>query len=275
MKTNTIIKKVVRIVLWCYIAAFLLALLHFGRRILVAERFVIPSASMSPTLNPGDRVWVNKLLFGPRIYTSLDFSRGEPLKSFRLPGIRKIRPGDIVIFNFPLGYNDWSRIEFRINYVYCKRVAGCPGDVISIVEGVPHNANYDRTIGITEKQAELMAIDDGELDRSLRLNSIPLSLPEWNVRNLGPLTVPVRGWSVAMTPFKAELYRLAIEYETGQKLYVNSDGMVFLDGQPLEEYTFSSDWYFVLGDNSADSQDSRYWGFLPEEFIVGIVAARK
>lgn len=275
MKTNTIIKKVVRIVLWFYIAAFLLALLHFGRRILVAERFVIPSASMSPTLNPGDRVWVNKLLFGPRIYTSLDFSRGEPLKSFRLPGIRKIRPGDIVIFNFPLGYNDWSRIEFRINYVYCKRVAGCPGDVISIVEGVPHNANYDRTIGITEKQAELMAIDDVELDRSLRLNSIPLSQPEWNVRNLGPLTVPVRGWSVAMTTFNAELYRLAIEYEAGQKLYINSDGMVFLDGQPLAEYTFSSDWYFVLGDNSADSQDSRYWGFLPEEFIVGIVAAGK
>lgn len=94
-------KTILKVFLWIYLTSLILTLLHFGRRILVADSFRIPSASMSPTLIPGDRVTVNKLLFGPRIYTSLDFSPKAPLRCIRLPGIREIKPGDIIVFNFP------------------------------------------------------------------------------------------------------------------------------------------------------------------------------
>ena len=111
------------ITLWTLV----LCLLHYGRRIFIAERFKIPSESMRPTLVPGDKVWVNKLLYGARIYTSFDFEDHSPLKCFRIPGIRKIEPGDVICFNYPLGYGKWTEIEFKINYVYCKRVVGTPG----------------------------------------------------------------------------------------------------------------------------------------------------
>ena len=78
------------------VIGMLLGVFHFGRRIFITERFKIPSESMKPTLVPGDKVWVNKLLYGARIYTSFDFEDHAPLKCFRMPGIRKIRPGDVI-----------------------------------------------------------------------------------------------------------------------------------------------------------------------------------
>ena len=105
-----------------------------------------------PTLAPGDRVWVNKLLFGGRIYTSFNFEDHAPLKCFRMPGIRKIRPGDVICFNYPLGYDQWTEIEFKINYVYCKRVVGTPGDTIGVKDGITWNSNYSGRIGVLENQ---------------------------------------------------------------------------------------------------------------------------
>ena len=113
-------KKIVNNILLGFYSALwgivILGALHYARRIFIAERFNIPTSSMQPTLVPGERVWVNKLLFGGRIYTSFDFEDHAPLKCFRMPGLRKIRPGDVICFNFPLGYDKWTEIEFKINY---------------------------------------------------------------------------------------------------------------------------------------------------------------
>ena len=64
-------------------------------------------------------------------------------------------------------------------------------------------------------------------------------------------------------------YRLVVEYETGGKLLLATDG-VYLNESKLTEYTFCDNYYFVGGDNVLNSRDSRYIGFVPEEFIVGI-----
>ncbi len=61
-----------------------------------------------------------------------------------------------------------------------------------------------------------------------------------------------------------------ILYETGKRLSA-SDGQVFLGQTPLNEYTFKCNWYFLGGDNVLNSRDSRYFGLVPEEYIVGIV----
>ena len=237
--------------------------MHYGRRIFIAEKFRIPSESMRPTLVPGDRVWVNKLLFGGRIYTSYNFDDHAPLKCFRMPGIRKIRPGDVICFNYPLGYNQWTKIEFKINYVYCKRVLGTPGDSIAINDGINWNNNYQGTIGVLENQLAVRNMPDSVLWREKFMATMPFTMPMWTMKNFGPLYVPAKGVSIELDSVGRAIYGPVIEYETGT-----------WPDSSVTHYTFLNDYYFALGDNSLDSSDSRYWGFIPESFIIGIVVLK-
>lgn len=69
-------------------------------RVFVMDYFTIPTESMCPTLKPGDKVVVNKLIMGARIYTDLQFNpEGQELKAFRTKGLRKIKRNDIAVFN--------------------------------------------------------------------------------------------------------------------------------------------------------------------------------
>ena len=125
-KTLRILGKILGMPMLAAIAAFWVPYIV---RALFCDQFVVPSESMLPTLAPGDRILVNKLIVGARIYKKFDFSEGAALHSFRLPGFRKVRVNDIVVFNVPQGY-DRDKIEFRINYVYAKRCIGTPGDSV-------------------------------------------------------------------------------------------------------------------------------------------------
>ena len=115
--------KIIRIILLMALATAALAVTI---PVFLTDRFTIRGGSMLPTLHDGQHVFVNKLLMGARIYTKYDFS--DPvMESFRMPGLRNVRPEDIVIFNYP--YPDSTgKIHFRINYVYAKRCIGetCP-----------------------------------------------------------------------------------------------------------------------------------------------------
>ena len=256
--------NITRIIWKIIICVFALVALHFCRRIFIAERFIIPTESMVPTLVPGNKVWVNKTLYGARIYKSLDFSDHAPLKCFRMPGLRKIRPGDVICFNYPLGYNEWTVIEFKINFVYCKRVVGVPGDTIGIREGITWNNNYKGTIGVLSNQMKIHNTPDSILWRTTMMATMPFTKPMWTIRNFGPLYVPQKGVTIKLDPLAKALYGPVIEYETGS--WPTDD---------MESHTFQHDYYFTLGDNSTESQDSRYWGFVPDDFIIGIVGGKK
>ena len=127
------VDRILTIVLWLLIVANAVPLLWYGTRAFVADRFVIKGESMEPTLHTGEGVWVNKLLMGPRIYTKFDFESPE-LHCIRLPGFRKLRVGDVAVFNYPYGRHG-DTIAFKINYVYCKRCRGTPGDTVYTVNG--------------------------------------------------------------------------------------------------------------------------------------------
>ena len=236
---------------------------HLFRRIFIAERFIIPSDSMQPTLETGDRIWVNKLLYGGRIYTSFNFDDHAPLKCFRMPGLRKIRPGDVICFNYPLGYNEWTKIEFKINYVYCKRVLGTPGDTIGISNGVNWNNKYPGTVGVLENQLAVRNTPDSLLWRERYMATMPFTHPMWTMKEFGPLYVPEKGVTIEIDSVERAIYGPIIEYETGT--WPDSN---------MTSHTFMYDYYFALGDNSLESNDSRYWGFIPEDFIIGIVSKR-
>ncbi len=249
---------------YAFVCFVLLGLLHFGRRIFIAERFSIPSESMKPTLVPGDKVWVDKMLYGARIYTSFEFDNHAPLKCFRMPGFRKIRPGDVICFNFPLGYDEWTKIEFKINYVYCKRVVGTPGDTIGVKDGITWNNNYDGIIGVLENQKIIHDTPDSILWRTTFMGTMPFTRPMWTIKNFGPLYIPEKGVTIELDSIGRAIYGPVIEYETGS-----------WPSDEMTSHTFLHDYYFAFGDNSMDSNDSRYWGFIPEDFIIGIVAGRK
>lgn len=90
----------------------------------------------------------------------------------------------------------------------------------------------------------------------------------WTRDNYGPLRIPAKGDTVRLTPESLPLYRRIIETYEDNDLQLQ-DGTIFINGSPAEEYVFRQDYYFMMGDNRHNSLDSRYWGFVPEDHIVG------
>lgn len=243
----------------------------YAVRIIFYDQFITPTDSMTPTLMPGDRIIVDKNIVGARIYSKLNFDPlGIELQSWRMRGEREVRPNDVVVFNFP--HHD-GKINFVINNVYAKRCIGIPGDSVSIIDGHFHNNNYNASIGVKQMQDNFAQMPDSIFPRYV-LNSIPYDghIP-WTIKNLGPLYLPRKGDYIRLTAKEGCLYRMLLEWEAGKSISFDwGKDSVYADGDPLESHVFTHGYYFMCGDNVSNSNDSRYWGLVPEEYIVGIVS---
>jgi len=236
-------------------------------RVFVFSTFKIPSPSMEPALQTGDYIIVDKLLPGARIFKSYDFvdSNSRP-RFWRVKGIRAVKRNDVLVFNYP--YTDWNKLRLDPDVYYVKRCVAVPGDTFYIENGIYKVKGCNNTLGNIRAQREISRLIKADFSSEI-YNCFPFSDDYgWTIQKFGPLYIPRKGDCIPLNAKNIQVYRKLIEYETGRQVMVN-DNQVLLNDSLIHSYTFDVNYYFMTGDLVQDSRDSRYWGLLPEDHIVG------
>lgn len=223
---------------------------------LAVASFVVPTGSMEGTVRAGDFLFVNRVVFGPSTPQIIPFLN-IPLPYVRLPGLRKPQRGDVIVFIFP-GYRD--EIEPREFQYYLKRCVAVAGDTVEIrqkrlfVNGVEQHL---------PPHAMVTALPPPPGDQ---YRTFPRGRG-YTRDNYGPVRVPKCGDTLWLSLENILEWDIFIRRE-GHTVAVRN-GRIFLDGKPATFYVVERDYCFGLGDNRDNSEDSRYWGFIPMENVVG------
>ncbi|MCD7901788.1 MAG: signal peptidase I [Bacteroides sp.] len=238
-------------------------------RVFVFAKFSIPTPSMEPSIKAGEQVLVSKLTPGARIITNFfTLKKGEVPEVKRMPGF-SVKRNEVLIFNFP--YSDWQRMSIDMNVFYAKRCVAIPGDTFYIENGIYKVTQSSDTLGCYKNQQYLAERKDNDFNSDI-YNCFPFDTRySWNIKNFGPLYVPRKNETLLIDTLNIILYKKLIEFES-RKTIKTKAMHVLMGDSTIQKYTFTKNYYFMAGDFVFDSQDSRYWGLLSEDHIVGKVA---
>jgi len=225
----------------------------------IVDAFQIPTGSMKNTLLEGDFLLVNKSAY------SISTPHQIPFLAKRLSRTELISTGkpefnDVVAFEIPADYYDPDSEEYSI---LIKRIIGLPGDTIEI---------KDQILYINHKKYRTPSYIKINLNETLIENINKELFPynnKWSLENYGPIIVPKKGMKVELNPKNILQWQNAINTDYGKKVISVEGTVINLNNQAIREYVFEKDYYFVLGDNRKNSIDSRYFGYIPEEWIIG------
>ncbi|MDH4070419.1 MAG: signal peptidase I [Ignavibacteria bacterium] len=225
----------------------------------VLASFEVPTGSMENEILPGDFLFVNKFLYGgstPRTIPATNIR----IPWFRLPEFRSVERGDVIVFEFP-GYRDSLRSsEFTF---YLKRAIAIAGDTLEIrnrvvyINGVasplPRNLVY-RTVhprSHAERDPQIFPPGSG-----------------FNKDHWGPMRIPAKGDVIELTRENFVQWAVFVGRE-GHSIALDAERGVLVDGEPATRYVVERSYIFGMGDNRDNSLDSRFWGFIPEDHIIG------
>jgi signal peptidase I len=223
------------------------------------QGYSTPTGSMLNTILIGDKMFFNQFLYGGSTPRFIPFTEIK-LPYWQLPAIREPRRNDIVNFEFP-GFRD--EIEPSTKVQYLKRIVGQPGDVIEVKDKVL----------FVNGQGFFKPPNMQFADRNIQPKGRPDSeiFPRgsmWSRDNYGPLKIPSKGDVITLSKDNYLHWDTFIKRE-GHKIEMKPDGKIFIDGNETTTYTVQRNYYFMMGDNRDNSLDSRYWGFVPRENVVG------
>lgn len=249
----------------------------------------IPSTGMENSLLRGERVIVNKWSYGLRLPLM-------GMTGYHRLAARGVERGDIVLFNNPAGKGTIDRRELFIN-----RCIGLPGDTLmlngqliqtrdqvlspdsKLVYAYPGEqedlvVEAMRRVGIGDNK--LVGFDRGDFLRSFSHYEIYLmrqelrgqvtfrSLQTDTADGVHPFVVPARGKAVKVYPWNAKLLCNTIVQHEGRQARLQGDTL-WVDGRRVTSYTFTKDYHWVASNNSVSLCDSRLFGFVPDNHIIG------
>jgi signal peptidase I len=295
-------RRILKHVKYTSIIVVIIALL----RILVFEVYLVPSKSMTGTILPGELILINKLPYGARLCINEKsgmetrapgFSKikHNDIIVFNFPEddtLYKNRP-DLNFYEYlerqgrKKAINDTSELGALIyqpvaqRQPYIKRCIGLPGDTLRILRSIVFVNNqfvrgdsaYWAHIRDSVKHNPLAFLINNYVSPKKDAKSYHYHFPhhtdeEWYNRSYGPLYIPKKGASVKLTLQNLSLYiRIITAYEHNKLDTLN--GNIHINGETTTTYTFKQNYYFMMGDNYWGSTDSRFWGFVPENHIIG------
>lgn len=245
-------KRLLKILVLVLILALLL-------KVFILDAFQIPTGSMKNTLLEGDFLLVNKSAYSISTPHQIPFL-GKRLTRTELISTGKPEFNDVIAFEIPADYYDPDSEEYSI---LIKRIIGLPGDTIEI---------KDQILYINHKKYRTPSYIKINLNETPIENINKELFPynnKWSLENYGPIIVPQKGMKVELNPKNILQWQNAINTDYGKKVISVEGTVVNINNTAIREYTFEKDYYFVLGDNRKNSIDSRYFGYIPEEWIIG------